>query len=52
MTAGIQDADVTIASSEDVTGESALAGVDKAFEEQGEEVDSSRTQVAQEEYLH
>ncbi|MEX6218322.1 DUF1002 domain-containing protein [Mammaliicoccus sciuri] len=49
MTAGIQDADVTIASSEDVTGESALAGVYKAFEEQGEEVDSSRTQVAQEE---
>ncbi len=30
MTAGIKDADVTIASSEDVTGESALAGVYKA----------------------
>lgn len=49
MTAGIKDADVTIASSEDVTGESALAGVYKAFEAQGESVDSNRTQVAQEE---
>ncbi|MBF0840499.1 MULTISPECIES: DUF1002 domain-containing protein [Mammaliicoccus] len=49
MTAGIKDADVTIASSEDVTGESALAGVYKAFEAQGESIDSNRTQVAQEE---
>lgn len=49
MTAGIQDADVTIASSEDVTGESALAGVYKAFESQGEKINESRTQVAQEE---
>nr|WP_263313369.1 DUF1002 domain-containing protein [Mammaliicoccus sp. Marseille-Q6498] len=49
MTAGIQDADVTIASSEDVTGESALAGVYKAFEAQGEKVDANKTKVAQEE---
>lgn len=49
MTAGIKDANVTIASSEDVTGESALAGVYKAFEAQGESIDSNRTQVAQEE---
>ena len=49
MTAGIKDADVTIASSEDVTGESALGGVYKAFEAQGESIDSNRTQVAQEE---
>lgn len=49
MTAGIQDADVTIASSENVTGDSALAGVYKAFEEQGQEIDTNRTQIAQEE---
>ncbi|WP_323702451.1 DUF1002 domain-containing protein [Mammaliicoccus sp. Dog046] len=49
MTAGINDADVTIASSEDVTGESALAGVYKAFEAQGESIDTNKTQVAQEE---
>lgn len=49
MTAGIKDADVIIASSEDVTGESALAGVYKAFAAQGESIDSNRTQVAQEE---
>ncbi|UBH09652.1 DUF1002 domain-containing protein [Macrococcus armenti] len=49
LTAGVTDADVTIAAAEDVTGESALAGVYKAFEAQGEPIDQSKTQVAQEE---
>lgn len=49
LTAGVTDAEVTIASAEDVTGESALAGVYKAFESQGETIDTSRTQAAQDE---
>ncbi|WP_414043212.1 DUF1002 domain-containing protein [Macrococcus sp. EM39E] len=49
LTAGITDAEVTIAAAEDVTGESALAGVYKAFEAQGETIDTSRTQAAQDE---
>ncbi|WP_414051380.1 DUF1002 domain-containing protein [Macrococcus animalis] len=49
LTAGITDAEVTIAAAEDVTGESALAGVYKAFEAQGETIDTSRTQAAQNE---
>ncbi|UBH12109.1 DUF1002 domain-containing protein [Macrococcus armenti] len=49
LTAGVTDADVTIAAAEDVTGESALAGVYKAFEAQGEPIDQAKTQVAQEE---
>lgn len=49
LTAGVTDADVTIAAAEDVTGESALAGVYKAFEAQGEPIDQSKTQVAQDE---
>ncbi|TDM18191.1 DUF1002 domain-containing protein [Macrococcoides canis] len=49
LTAGVTDADVTIAAAEDVTGESALAGVYKAFEAQGEPINQSKTQVAQNE---
>lgn len=49
LTAGVTDADVIIAAAEDVTGESALAGVYKAFEAQGEPIDQSKTQVAQDE---
>ncbi|TDM04190.1 DUF1002 domain-containing protein [Macrococcus carouselicus] len=49
LTAGVTDADVKIAAAEDVTGESALAGVYKAFEAQGEAIDQSQTQAAQNE---
>ncbi|TDM07063.1 DUF1002 domain-containing protein [Macrococcus lamae] len=49
LTAGVTDAEVKIAAAEDVTGESALAGVYKAFETQGEAIDQNQTQAAQEE---
>lgn len=49
LTSGITDADVTIAAASDVTGESALAGVYKAYANQGEEIDPERTQNAQDE---
>ncbi|ATD30440.1 DUF1002 domain-containing protein [Macrococcoides bohemicum] len=49
LTAGVTDAEVTIAAAEDVTGESALAGVYKAFEAQGETIDTAQTQAAQNE---
>ena len=49
LTSGITDADVTIAAAQDVTGESALAGVYKAFEAQGEAIDPEKTQNAQDE---
>lgn len=49
LTAGVTDAEVTIAAAEDVTGESALAGVYKAFEAQGESIDANKTQAAQSE---
>lgn len=49
LTSGITDADVTIAASEDVTGESALSGIYKAYETQGEEIPEERTQNAQDE---
>lgn len=49
LTSGITDADVTIAAASDVTGESALAGVYKAYAAQGEEIDPEKTQNAQEE---
>lgn len=49
LTAGVTDADVKIAAAEDVTGESALAGVYKAFEAQGETINTNQTQAAQEE---
>lgn len=49
LTAGITDADVTIAAPHDVTGESALTGIYKAYEVQGEEIPEERTQNAQDE---
>lgn len=49
LTSGITDADVTIASASDVTGESALTGVYKAFEAQGEAIDPAKAQNAQDE---
>lgn len=49
LTSGITDADVTIASASDVTGESALTGVYKAFEAQGEAIDPEKAQNSQDE---
>lgn len=49
LTSGITDADVTIAAAEDVTGESALSGIYKAYEVQGEDIPEERTQNAQDE---
>ncbi|MDT2760689.1 DUF1002 domain-containing protein [Enterococcus xiangfangensis] len=47
VTAGITDATVKVASVVKVTGESALTGVYKAFEANGETVDPERAQLAQ-----
>lgn len=47
VTAGITDATVKVASVVKVTGESALTGVYKAFESNGETVDPQRAQLAQ-----
>ncbi|MCQ9209259.1 DUF1002 domain-containing protein [Granulicatella sp. s8] len=49
ITAGVTDAKIEVASISKVTGESALTGVYKAFEANGETLDTSRTEVAQEE---
>lgn len=49
ITSGITDAVVVIGAAEDVTGESALAGIYKAYAEQGQEVDQAYTQNAQQE---
>ncbi|BCA85680.1 hypothetical protein EsVE80_12030 [Enterococcus saigonensis] len=49
ITAGIADATITVASVVKVTGESALTGVYKAFEANGEKVSEKRAQLAQEE---
>ncbi|SFK61274.1 DUF1002 domain-containing protein [Salinicoccus halodurans] len=49
LTSGITDAEVVIGAAEDVTGESALSGIYKAYEAQGEEIDPERTQNAQDE---
>ncbi|MDT2827359.1 DUF1002 domain-containing protein [Enterococcus viikkiensis] len=49
VTAGITDATVKVASVVKVTGESALTGVYKAFEANGETVDPQRAQLAQKE---
>lgn len=49
LTSGITDADVTIAAATDVTGESALAGVYKAYQAQGEDIDPEKAQNAQDE---
>lgn len=49
ITAGITDAEINVASPVDVTGQSALVGVYKAVELNGANVDTERTEVAQEE---
>lgn len=49
ITSGVTDAVVVIGAAEDVTGESALAGIYKAFEAQGEAIDETYTQNAQQE---
>lgn len=49
ITAGVTDCEIDVASVSKVTGESALTGVYKALEANGEVLDTQRTQVAQEE---
>lgn len=49
LTAGIQKADIHIASIEKVTGEGALAGIYKAYEEKGNSLDNEDIQSANEE---
>lgn len=49
FTAGIENADIKVAAVRPVTGESALTGVYKAFEANGERLESDRMEVAQEE---
>lgn len=49
LTSGITDAEVTIAAATDVTGESALSGIYKAYNIQGEDIPEERTQNAQDE---
>lgn len=49
LTSGITDAEVVIAAAENVTGESALSGIYKAYNVQGEEIPEERTQNAQDE---
>ncbi len=49
ITAGIENADITVASPKKVTGESALVGVYKSEQLRGKDLDTQRTQTAQEE---
>lgn len=49
VTAGVTDATVQVGSVVKVTGESALTGVYKAFEANGEQIDPERAKVAQDE---
>lgn len=49
ITAGVADAHVIVASVSRVTGESALTGIYKAFDANGEKLDQDRMEVAQEE---
>lgn len=49
ITAGVSDVEIDVASVSKVTGESALTGVYKALEANGETLDPDRTQVAQDE---
>lgn len=49
ITAGVTDAYIMVASITRVTGESALTGIYKAFDANGEELDQDRMEVAQEE---
>lgn len=49
VTAGVTDAKIEVASVVRVTGESALTGVYKAFDANGETIDADRAQLAQDE---
>lgn len=49
ITAGVADAKIVVASVSRVTGESALTGIYKAFDANGEKLDQDRMEVAQEE---
>lgn len=49
ITAGLTDADIFVASPKPVTGESALVGVYKSEELHGQNVDTDRTKIAQDE---
>lgn len=49
ITAGVDDLEINVASPTKVTGESALVGVYKAIELNGEEVDTERSKTAQDE---
>ncbi|KRT87051.1 hypothetical protein AB447_208780 [Bacillus glycinifermentans] len=49
ITAGVTDASITIASPIKVTGESALTGIYKAYDSEGEKLDNKRMDVANDE---
>lgn len=49
ITAGVNDAEIVVASVRKVTGESALTGIYKAFDVNGEDLDQNRMEVAQNE---
>jgi len=49
ITAGVEDVNIEVAAIRPVTGESALTGVYKALDVNGEELDQERMEVAQEE---
>ncbi|MGB6177700.1 DUF1002 domain-containing protein [Carnobacterium sp.] len=49
ITAGVNDAKIIVASVKKVTGESALTGIYKAFDVNGEDLDQDRMEVAQKE---
>lgn len=49
ITAGVEDAKVIVDSPKPVTGESALAGIYKVYDEKGEGLEQDRMEVAQEE---
>lgn len=49
ITAGVEDVNIEVAAIRPVTGESALTGVYKALEVNGEELDQERMEVAQDE---
>lgn len=49
ITAGVEDVNIEVASIRPVTGESALTGVYKALDVNGEQLDQERMEVAQEE---
>ncbi|PJH69351.1 DUF1002 domain-containing protein, partial [Salmonella enterica subsp. enterica serovar Typhimurium] len=49
ITAGVQDVTIMVGSISSVTGESALTGVYKAFDANGEDLDKERMAIAQQE---